>query len=147
MTNQALFFGVLVEGAIGGTVLSVFAFLLSRFIGDIIGRSFLVIFLFAAAGAYFGFAVASGVGLSWTLVELAQIVFFGTMGLLSLRGSVYWLVAGWALHPFWDAGLHYLGPGTSFAPMPYAVACISFDFVVAIYIAAAYRGRLVPLNK
>jgi len=60
------------------------------------------------------------------------------MALLGLRGSPYWLAAGWALHPLWDVGLHYIGPGHSFAPMTYAIACISFDLVVAAYIAIAY---------
>ena len=91
-----------------------------------------------AAGAYFGFAIAAGAGPIWTLVELAQVVIFGTMALLGLRGSPYWLAAGWALHPLWDVGLHYMGPGRSFAPMTYAIACIRFDLVVAAYIAIAY---------
>ena len=94
--------------------------------------------MFAAAGAYFGFAVGAGAGLIWTLVELAQVIIFGTMALLGLRGSPYWIAAGWALHPLWDVGLHYIGPGRSFAPMTYAIACISFDLVVAAYIAIAY---------
>lgn len=138
MTNPQLFIGLLVEGAVGAVVLIVVAFLLSRFSRDIIGRSLLVIFLFTAAGAYFGFAVAAGAGPIWTLVELAQVVIFGTMALLGLRGSPYWIAAGWALHPLWDVGLHYIGPGNSFAPMTYAIACISFDLVVAAYIAIAY---------
>jgi hypothetical protein len=74
MTNPQLFIHLLVEGAVGAAVLIVIAFLLSRFTKDIVGRSLLVIFLFAAAGAYFGFAIAAGAGLLWTLVELAQVV-------------------------------------------------------------------------
>jgi hypothetical protein len=139
MTNSRWFVGLLVEGAVGAVVLIVIAFLLSRFTRDIIGHSLLVIFLFAAAGAYFGFAVEAGAGLIWTLVELAQVIIFGTMALLGLRGSPYWIAAGWALHPLWDVGLHYIGPGRSFAPMTYAIACISFDLVVAAYIAIAYE--------
>jgi hypothetical protein len=94
MTNPQLFIHLLVEGTVGAVVLIVIAFLLSRFTKDIVGRSLLVIFLFAAAGAYFGFAIAAGAGLLWTLVELAQVVIFGTMALLGLRGSLYWLAAG-----------------------------------------------------
>jgi hypothetical protein len=138
MTNSQLIVGLLVEGAVGAVVLIVIAFLLFRFTRDIVGRSLLVIFLVTAAGAYFGFAIAAGAGPIWTLVELAQVVIFGTMALLGLRGSPYWLAAGWALHPLWDVGLHYMGPGRLFAPMTYAVACISFDLVVAAYIAIAY---------
>jgi hypothetical protein len=138
MTNPRLFIGLLAEGTVGALVLVVIAFLLSRFTMDIIGRSLLVIFLFAAAGAYFGFAIGAGAGPIWTLIELVQVVIFGTMALLGLRGSPYWIAAGWALHPLWDVGLHYIGPGRSFAPMTYAIACISFDLVVAAYIAIAY---------
>ena len=40
-------------------MLVVIAFLLSRLTADNVGRSLLVIFLFAS-GAYFGFAIAAG---------------------------------------------------------------------------------------
>jgi hypothetical protein len=142
MTNSQLTIRVLLEGAIGAFVLIVIAFLLSRFTHDIFGRSVLVIFLFIAAGAYFGFAVMArdlwGTKPFWMLIEVIQVVIFGAMALLGLRGSAWWLVAGWALHPLWDAGLHYLGPGRSFAPVTYAIACISFDLLVAAYITVAY---------
>ena len=35
--------------------------------------------------------------------------------------------------------LHYVGPGRAFAPETYTVTCLSYDLVVAAYIAAAYR--------
>ena len=147
VTPQELFFILLREGAIGAVVLIVIAFLLSRFAGDIIGRSLLVIFLFLAAGAYFGFAIVGrevvGASPIWMLIELVQVIVFGTMGLLGLRGSPWWLAAGWALHPFWDYVVHYLGPGHPFAPFAYAIACITFDWVVAAYIVIAYGLRLV----
>jgi hypothetical protein len=134
---------VLINGAISAAVAVIVpAFLLSRFTRDIIGRSVLVIFLFVAAGAYFGFATLGRDVVAtqpiWMLVELAQVIVFGTLALLGLRGSPYWLAAGWALHPFWDVVLHYIGPGDSFTPWTYAIACISFDWVVAIYIVIAY---------
>ena len=66
-----LIFALLREGAIGGAVLSLIAFLLSRFIRTIYGRALLAIFLFAAAGAYFGFAVLAAPSPIWQLVELA----------------------------------------------------------------------------
>lgn len=139
--------GLLIEGAVGAAVLVAIAFLLSRFVGDIVGRSALVIFLIMAAGAYFGFAIMAsnllGEGPIWTLVELLGVVVFGAMALLGLRGSAWWLVAAWALHPIWDVVLHYVGPGNSFAPETYAIACVSFDWVVAAYIAIAYGLGLV----
>ncbi len=140
MTEAEIMRAVLIEGAIGGAILSLLAFLLSRFTGDIVGRTLLATTLFAAAGAYLGFAFEGGLLRLWVLIELLQCIAFGTLGLIGWRGSAKWLALGWALHPIWDFGLHYLGPGSSFAPMPYAIACISFDWVVAAYILIAYRG-------
>ena len=141
--NPELIVPVLINGAVFATVAVIVpAFLLSRFTRDILGRSVLVIFLFIAAGAYFGFATSGrevlGTNQIWMLVELAQVVVFGTMALLGLRGSPYWIAAGWALHPFWDVVVHYVGPGHPFTPWTYAIACVSFDWLVAIYIFIAY---------
>src|ERR671932_1254182 len=143
--NTELIVPVLINGAISVTVAVIVpAFLLSRFTRDIIGRSVLVIFLFIAAGAYFGFATVGREVVDtqpiWILVELAQVIAFGTLALLGLRGSPYWIAAGWALHPFWDVVVHYIGPGHSFTPWTYAIACVSFDWLVALYIVVAYGG-------
>ena len=147
MTEAEIFRWVLIEGAIGGLVLSVIAFLLSRFTKDIVGRTLLATVLFAAAGAYFGFAVTAPVSRIWLLIELLQCIAFGTMGLIGWRGSAKWLALGWALHPIWDVVVHYIGPGT-FAPWPYAIACLSFDLVVAAYIFIRYRGSSdLTLNR
>ena len=140
MTEAEVFRWVLIEGAIGGAVLSLIAFLLSKFASDVIGRTLLATVLFAAAGAYLGFAFEQSLLRTWVLVELLQCVAFGTLGLYGWRGNAKWLALGWALHPFWDFPLHYLGPGRSFAPWTYAVACITFDWVVAAYILIYYRG-------
>jgi hypothetical protein len=67
------------------------------------------------------------------------VIAFGTLGLYGWRGSPYWLALGYLLHPLWDFGAHHIGPGWSFAPQPYVIACISFDWVVAAYIFIAYR--------
>ncbi len=99
MTNPPLFVGLLIDGATLAVPLIVIAFLLSRFTRDIVGHSLLIIFLFAAAGAYFGFALLAAPGPIWLLAELVQVIIFGTMALLGLHGSPWWLVAGWALHP------------------------------------------------
>ena len=143
-----LFVPVLINGAIFATVAVIVpAFLLSRFTRDIIGRSLLVIFLFIAAGAYFGFATLGREVVDtqpiWMLVEIAQVIVFGAIGLLGLRGSPYWIAVGWVLHPFWDVVVHYIGPGHAFTPWTYAIACISFDWLVALYIVIAYGLGLV----
>jgi hypothetical protein len=143
-----LFVPVLINGAIFATVAVIVpAFLLSRFTRDIIGRSLLVIFLFIAAGAYFGFATLGREVVDtqpiWMLVEIAQVIVFGAIAMLGLRGSPYWIAVGWVLHPFWDVVVHYIGPGHAFTPWTYAIACISFDWLVALYIVIAYRLGLV----
>jgi hypothetical protein len=70
-----------------------------------------VIFLFIAGGAYVGFVVGAGASGLWFLAEMVHVVVIGTIGLLGLRGSPYWIALGWALHPLWDVPLHYIGPG------------------------------------
>src|SRR5688572_13655505 len=99
MTEAELFRWLLIVGAIGGAVLSLLAFLLSKFASDIAGRTLLATVLFAAAGGYFGFAFEEGMGRIWTLVELLQCIAFGTLGLYGWRGSAKWLALGYALHP------------------------------------------------
>ena len=146
MGSPPLIVGLLINGVAYATVFMVVAFLISRFTSEIVWRSFLVLFLFIAAGLYIIFAVRAGESAYWVVGELVGVATFGGMGLLGLRGSVWWLVAAWALHPLWDVGLHYLGPGRSFAPETYTIACLSFDLLVAAYIAIAYglgklRGR------
>ena len=148
MTEAELFRRALIEGAIGGVMLSLIAFLLSKFWKEIAGRTLLAAVLFAAAGAYLGFAFAFAETLlrGWVLVELLHCIAFGALGLYGWRGNAKWLALAWALHPFWDFPLHYLGPGRSFAPWTYAVLCVTFDWVVAAYILIYYRGanRLTP---
>lgn len=141
MTNAGTFWGVLIEGAIGGALLSLIAFLLSRFTKDIVGRTLLATVLFAAAGAYFGFAVMASAPRIWLLIELLQCIAFGVAGLAGWRGSAKWLALGWLLHPVWDFVVHYIGPGT-FAPWSYVIACISFDWVVAAYVFIRYREAI-----
>jgi hypothetical protein len=146
MTESEIIRDVLIGGAIGGAILSLIAFLLSRFAGDARGRTVLAIGLFAAAGAYFGFAIVGSGSRLWILIELTQVAVFSLLGLYGWRGSPNWLALGWALHPLWDVGVHYVGPGQSFAPLGYVFACLTFDLVVAAYIAIAYRvfsGRWV----
>jgi len=139
MTNAELIRVVLIEGAVGGVVVSAIAFLLSYFVKDLAGRTLLATVLFAAAGAYFGFAFNESTPRIWVLIELLQVIAFGTLGLYGWRGSPYWLALGYLLHPLWDFGVHHVGPGWTFAPLPYVIACISFDWVVAAYIFIAYR--------
>jgi hypothetical protein len=135
--------GFLVAGAIQALVLVVIAYLLSRYTRDIVGRSLLAVFLFIAAALYIVFAVRAGEGTFWVAGELAGVGIYGTMALRGLRGSPWWLAAGWVAHPIWDIALHYFGPGGSFAPAGYTITCLSFDLVVAAYVALAYGSKLL----
>ena len=151
MTEADLFRWALIEGVIGGVALSLIAFLLSKFWKDIAARTLLAAVLFAAAGAYLGFSYSYYGTLfrGWVFVEMLQCVAFGALGLDGWRGNGKWLALGWALHPFWDFPLHYLGPGRSFAPWTYAVMCLSLDWIVAGYIIIYYRAasRLTQIRE
>jgi hypothetical protein len=72
----------------------------------------------------------------WALVSsrVGTRYYFRHYGLAQSAWPPYWIAAGWAAHPLWDFPLHYLGPGHSFAPESWAIACVSFDLVVAVYI-------------
>lgn len=138
--------GFLISGAVQALVLVAVAFLLSRFTSDIVGRSLLAVFLIVAAGLYIVFAVRAGEGAYWVVGELVGLGVYGAMAVRGLRGSPWWLAAGWALHPLWDVGLHYFGPGGSFAPVGYTITCVSFDLLVAAYVAIAY-GPGLPARR
>ena len=119
MGNPPLIVGLLINGVAYAAIFIVVAVLLSRFTSEVVWRSFLVLFLFIAAGVYIVFAVRASEGALWVLGELVGVAIFGGMALLGLRDSIWWIVAGWALHPLWDVGLYYLGPGRPFAPATY----------------------------
>jgi len=103
----------------------------------------LAIALIIAAVAYVAFAIGAGESALWMVGELVGVGVYGAMGLLGVRGSPMWLAAGWALHPLWDVVLHYFGPGSSFAPIDYTIPCISFDLLVAVYIAIIYGSGVL----
>jgi len=137
----------LLGGAINALALVIVAYLLSRSVGEIYGRALLAIVLIIAGGAYVGFAVAGNASGLWFLAELVQAVTLGAFALLGLRGSPYWLAAGWAIHPLWDVVLHYVGAGHAFAPEAWAISCVSFDLLVAAYIALAHRLGLTGRSR
>ena len=95
--------------------------------------------LMLAAGGYVALAALGGASTQWLLIDSVGLAVYGAAAIAGVRGSVWWLVAAWALHPLWDFGLHHLGPGRTYAPLPYVMACITFDWVVAAYIFIAYR--------
>jgi hypothetical protein len=140
LVTPAQFGGALADGAVLGIVLVVVTHLLRRYV-----RPILFITLLAAALAYVGFALNARAGPTWVLIELFGAVIYGAIAWKGLRGSLWWLAAAWAFHPIWDLGLHYFGPGRSFAPpLSYPIPCLSFDLLVAAYAAfrAARESRL-----
>ena len=132
----------LINGAFQASTLIVVVWALSRWTRDVAGRALLCFLLFGAASMYVHYAAQAGESAGWIVAELAGVAVYGGLALLGLRGSPMWLAAGWALHPVWDVALHYFGPGHAFAPDAYAVTCLSFDLLVAAYIAVAYRYGL-----
>ena len=147
MGNPPLIVGLLINGVAYAAIFIVVAVLLSRFTSEIVWRSFLVLFLFIAAGIYIVFALRAGESALWVVVETVGVAIFGGMALLGLRGSLWWIGAAWALHPLWDVVLHYLGPGRPFAPETYTIACLSFDLLVAAYIAIAPKLGLLRSRR
>lgn len=104
--------------------------------------------LLVAAVLYVIFACFAAQPRLWLLIELLGVLVFGGMGWLGLRGSPWWLVAGWSLHPLWDMLLHARGGGAAFTPPGYAIACIAFDLLLAAYIAhAIVFDRLRPRRR
>ena len=96
--------------------------------------------LIIAAIIYIGFAVVWG-STVWVAVEALGVLIYTLFYWLSTRYSALWLSLGWLLHPVWDVVLHVSGPGSHVAPEWYAIACLSFDMVVAAYILHRVKYR------
>jgi hypothetical protein len=120
----------LVAGAVGGALYVGAAIVLPRRT-----RGILVAGLVVAALFYVYFAARARASPAWLVAELAGVALYGAMALRGRRGSVWWIAAGWALHPVWDVALHYAGPGRAFAPAWYTTLCLTWDLVVAAVVA------------
>lgn len=99
--------------------------------------------LVLATLAYVPFAIAGGAGFTWVAIEVLGAILYGALAMPALNGSsnsMKWLFAGWAVHPLWDVAVHVIGPGRRFVnPYAWPVPCISFDLVVAGYLACVAR--------
>lgn len=124
----------------GGVALAVLLLVCIRTFSRSVPRA-LAIVLFVASVMYVAFALAAGASAGQLLVEVAGLVAYGALAWLGLTRSTWWLVAGWALHPAWDVGLHLLGPAKGIAPAWYAHACLTFDLVVAGYLVQQIRRQ------
>jgi hypothetical protein len=132
---------MLIGGAINGSVLALLTLAAPR-----LTRKLLFAVLVFAAVMYVVFWHAHG-SAAWLAVELLGIAFYGAIGARGIKGSAWWLVAGWLAHPVWDIALHYVGPGRSFAPVDYTVPCLTYDIAVAAIVAVAIvSGRMPQLR-
>ena len=116
----------LVGGAVNGTILALIAVAVPRFTRQILAAVLVVAGLF-----YVGFALEAHAGGAWLAAELMGVGIYGYAAVRGVRGSAWWLVAGWALHPVWDVVLHRAGPGHGFAPAWYTTSCLGWDLMVA----------------
>lgn len=95
--------------------------------------------LIVAALFYVAFSI-TGAGTQWLMIELIGLVVFTLIAVLGLRVLLWFLAFGWASHVSWDVLLRLVRQQT-FVPDCYPVACISFDLIVAGYIAAKLRKQ------
>ncbi|NMG10261.1 DUF6010 family protein [Brasilonema sp. UFV-L1] len=95
----------------------------------------LAVGLVVAALIYIGFAMGGGASQLWIAIEVAGVGVYGLLAVLGLRYSKWWLMLGWMTHPLWDIKLHMANIGATFTPHWYAIACVSFDLLIAAYIA------------
>jgi hypothetical protein len=116
----------LVGGAVNGTILALIAIAVPRFTRHILAAVLVVAALF-----YVGFGLQAHTGAPWLAAELVGVGIYGYAAVRGVRGSAWWLVAGWALHPIWDVALHWAGPGRVFAPAWYTTSCLTWDLMVA----------------
>ena len=122
----------LVGGAVNGLMLVIVAIAIPRFTRHILAAVLVVAALF-----YVGFALQAQASAPWLAAELIGVGIYGYAALRGVRGSAWWLVGGWALHPVWDAALHLAAPGRAFAPEWYTTSCLTWDLMVAAIAAVA----------
>ena len=124
---------MLIGGAVNGSILALLTLAAPR-----LTRKLLFAVLVFAAAMYVVFAHGQG---AWLAIELVGVALYTAMGYRGIKGSAWWLVAGWAAHPVWDIALHYFGPGRTFAPVNYTVPCLTYDIAVAAVVAIAIARK------
>jgi len=95
--------------------------------------SMLGLALVIAALIYVSFALVWADS-AWLMVELLGVVLYGLLFVAAVAITPLLLAVAWLLHPLWDLVLHLYGPGAHLVPDWYAIACMSFDLAVALYI-------------
>jgi len=97
--------------------------------------------LIAVSFLYVGFALRSDNPGVWIGVEMTGVAIFGSLALLAIMGSPWFVVAGLAAQAVWAIELHYVGTGSAFTPGPVALANAGFDAALALYVVyVVWRG-------
>ena len=102
--------------------------------------------LVVAAVIYIGFSLFNA-DRSWVMVEVLGVLAYGLAAWLAIRYSLLWLAAGWGLHPIWDVWLHWLGPGSDIVPPWYAIACLSFDVALGVFVIWIWKQQSISGEK
>ena len=74
--------------------------------------------------------------------EMAVALAFGTIAVLGFKQSVWWLVAGYALHGGWDT-VHDAVVANNGVPGWWPEFCLGYDGVIAVYLAIRAREPAV----
>jgi len=98
-------------------------------------QSILAAGLIVAAIVYVVLASFTG-SEAWIALESIGLLGYGLAAILGALVSPWWLAVGWLAHPVWDIYFHWLGSGALFVPSAYVIICLSFDIIVAVYIAS-----------
>lgn len=109
-------------------------------LNPVMEQSILAAGLVVAATIYLVLASFTGSPV-WIAIESAGLLGYGLLALLGVQVSPWWLVLGWIAHPVWDIYFHWLNAGALFVPGAYVVICLSFDVMIAAYVA----GRQLEL--
>ena len=107
----------------------------------------LAVGLVVAALIYTCFAIGGGATKLWIALEAAGVRVYGLLAVLGLRYSNWWLILGWMAHLLWDIGLHIIDRGAAFTPVWYAIACASFDLLIAMYAIASVQSGIFNLRE
>lgn len=78
------------------------------------------------------------IGYTWTDINTAivsglQALFFMSLAYFGIKKSYWFLVAGYFLHGIWDV-LYPMFFNSALLPPDYDYFCITYDFIVAIYL-------------
>jgi hypothetical protein len=123
-------------GIVGAAILCAVAEALSR----AHALDLMAVLLAVAGTIYIGSGLADG-RLAPILVETGIGAVYIAISLAGLWISPLWLVIGWAAHGVWDLAHHGMQERAYSAQVRvfvYPLACLSFDLVIAGYVALRY---------